>query len=390
MKISKFRLFVLITEFIYLFSEIFTLIYTIWITKAIKISFIIFFCFNIIYYIFAFLALVKIYVSEFAHLSLLLFYINFFTYFIILTVNIDQFFKYWKYCPYLIKDLDYNLDFERRCELYNINKNSRYSYQYICSYDSSKDFKKYDLEYEIQNDNIICISVYKIKKTNEIIFKFNNEYKDNINYYCSRTNSPYNYPFVNHTNCKKVKYSLMIALYIIFIFEFIFYFFLMCIIIIKLSIKSCAINHGGRRERREQNIIIRDINRLRNSPQNSIERNVENDNIQNRNNELNRIREMRNGFDRIMDLLRPIINNNNQPNNETKESEKSYGVNNFIQQKTRNIIIENKKEYSIETNIKNIISNKENKVSNSINLEEINIQISNTEKNEIINNNNSL
>ena len=127
----------------------------------------------------------------------------FVVYLIILSLNIIKFFKYWKYCPYLIKDLDYNLHFERRCELYNINHNSRYLYQYICSYDSSKDFKKYYLKYKIQNDNIICIPIKEIKVINEVIYLFNNEYKNINNYYCSRTNIPDNYSFVNPKNCKK-------------------------------------------------------------------------------------------------------------------------------------------------------------------------------------------
>ena len=219
----KFILFLIITEIIYLLSEILTLIYSVWITKAIKITFIIFFCFNIISYIFAILALVKIYETCFSYISLLVFYCNFFVYLVILSVNISKFFKYWKYCPYLIKGLDYNLHFERRCELYNINHNSRCLYQYICSYNSSKDFKKYNIKKEIQNENIICIPVKGIKETNVIIYLFNNEYKNINNYYCSRTNIPDNYSFVNHKNCKKAKYSLMIALHVLFILEYIFY-----------------------------------------------------------------------------------------------------------------------------------------------------------------------
>ena len=129
---------------------------------------------------------------------------------------------------------------------------------------------------------------------------------------------------------------------------------------------------------------------LNNRPQYNIERNVENNNIQNRNvnNELYRIREMRNNFDIFINFLRNIVNNNNQSNDDTRESDNPYEVNNYIQQKTRNIIIENKQEYSIETNIKNIISNKDNKLPNTINLDEININIANSESNEIINNNN--
>ena len=67
-----------------------------------------------------------------------------------LSVNLGKFLKYWKYCPYLITDLDYNLHFERRCELYNINNNCRYLYQYICLYDSSQDFKKIILRIKLK------------------------------------------------------------------------------------------------------------------------------------------------------------------------------------------------------------------------------------------------
>ena len=117
---------------------------------------------------------------------------------------------------------------------------------------------------------------------------------------------------------------------------------------------------------------------LRNRFPNNIERNAENDRIQNRsfNNEI------ANEINRLRDLLR---NNNNQLNNITitNASVNGYMDKSFIKIKTRNIIIENKQEYPIETNIKNIITKKDNK--NAINLEEINIQILNC-KNELINN----
>ena len=97
---------------------------------------------------------------------------------------------------------------------------------------------------------------------------------------------------------------------------------------------------------------------------------------------------MVNGLNRITDLFRNLRNNNNQLNNDTKASENPYYMNNsFMKQKTRNIVLENKQEYAIKANIKNIISNKENKIFNVINLEEINIQILNSEKNELKNNN---
>jgi len=133
----KIRIFVLIAGFIYLSTEILTLIYFAWMTKAIKITYIIFFCFSIVCYIFSFLTFIKIYDAS-VFIGFL--FLNYVIYLIILSVNLSKFLNYWKYCPYLITDFDYNLHFERRCESYNTNNNSRYLYQYICSYDSSKDF----------------------------------------------------------------------------------------------------------------------------------------------------------------------------------------------------------------------------------------------------------
>ena len=302
--------------------------------------------------------------------------------------------KYWKYCPYLITDLDYNLHFERRCELYNINNNSRYSYQYICSYDSSKNFKKNNLKNKIKIDNIICIPVKEIKgnEYNEVKNLFINEYKNFNNYYCSRTNIPKNYSFVNHKDCKKTKYFLSITLYIIFIFEFIFFYIILCISFHIFMSNYFRIN--VMRGRRVRNLSNNED--LRNNLPGNIGRNIENELIQNRNvnNEANRnsidnrFRAMANELNRLRNLFRNLLNNinNNQLNNDTKESENPYMDNSFIRQKTRNIILENKQEYSIETNIKNIISNKDNKIFKAINLEEINIQILNSESNELRNN----
>ena len=235
---------------------------------------------------------------------------------------------------------------------------------------------------------------------NKVKNAFINEYKNLNNYYCSRTNIPKNYSFVNHKNCKKTKYFLNIAFYITLIFEYII-FYIILIISIKKFIKNRD-NIGSQRSRRRE-INLRNNDELSNNEEelrnrfpNNIERNVENDRIQNRNfnnegnrnNIDNRFRAMVNRLNRITDLFRNLRNNNNQLNNDTKASENPYYMNNsFMKQKTRNIVLENKQEYSIEANIKNIISNNDNKIFNAINLEEINIQILNNEKNELKNNN---
>ena len=42
------------------------------------------------------------------------------------------------YCPFTLTNMDYKLHLKRRCELYNINRESKLPYQYICSYNAEK------------------------------------------------------------------------------------------------------------------------------------------------------------------------------------------------------------------------------------------------------------
>ena len=147
----KIQLIFLILIFINLSTEIFILIYYGWMTKAIKIVFIIFFCLKIVIYIFASLMILEVYIKVvILPFAFLLHLTSNVIYLIILSINLGKFIKYWKYCSYLIADFDYNLHFERRCELYNINNNCRYLYQYICLYDSSQDFKKIILRIKLK------------------------------------------------------------------------------------------------------------------------------------------------------------------------------------------------------------------------------------------------
>jgi hypothetical protein len=131
---------------------------------------------------------------------------------IIATKNFVNFKSLRNNCPYIIKDLDYNLHIKKRCELYDINYNSRYAYQYICSYDSSKDFKN-TFSNEIKEDNVICIS-YKNLINNDVINKFINEYKDEEKFLCSRTNIP-NSEYVNDKNCSEKQNRYMCAFLIL-------------------------------------------------------------------------------------------------------------------------------------------------------------------------------
>ena len=306
----KMRLIFLILIFINLSTEIFILIYYVWITKAIKNAFIIFFCLNIVLYIFGFLMILNIYKESIIPFAFLLYLINNIIYLIILSVNLDKFIKYWKYCPYLITDFDYNLHFERRCELYNINNNSRYLYQYICSYDSSKDFKQKNLKNEINIDNIICIPVKEIKENeyNEVKNLFINEYKNINNYYCSRTNIPKNYSFVNHKHCKKGKYFLNIALYITLILEYIiFYIISLILLIFYLGSKGLLNNTRSQMRRRQINLS---------NNENNIERIFSNE--RNRDNNDISYGALVNELNRLRDLFGNLRINNNQLNNNSQ------------------------------------------------------------------------
>ena len=90
--------------------------------------------------------------------------------------------NYLQECPFTFKsELNPNkiLDYEkRRCELYNIYNNSRYKYQYICSYDAAKDFKSNKTKDGL--DKMICIQkINEAKNNNNIINKFIEIYSKN-------------------------------------------------------------------------------------------------------------------------------------------------------------------------------------------------------------------
>ena len=151
------------------------LIYCIWTTKYIKIFFLINsgFAFLIIIYsfIYAFILFdlkinsifsVKIFTYSrkiFRASNTIILVIISFLYNYILFFNKNNYNTFIKKCPFtlttnLISYNESNIE-ERRCELYNIYNNSRYKYQYICSYNASEDFK-YDKTKDGLNQ-IICV-----------------------------------------------------------------------------------------------------------------------------------------------------------------------------------------------------------------------------------------
>ena len=292
------------------FSDIFTIIATVWVSTKIKILFFFYFCFSCIHffcisYIVINFVLHKVNCLLHKIISkvplLLLLSKKFFIFEILLLyINSLKFNDYFINCPYLFKDINDKSSLERICELYNIGSNSRYKYQYVCSYDSSKDFIM-KLKATIRPNSIICVRISIITMINDILTNFNEE---NIyyTYYCHRTNQPSVYSF-DKTNkyCKrKVNMFLYISIFLIYIR--IIYFF----IIIKI-LKKMAINQN-----------IREINNL------------------------------------LRFLSINLNNNNMNTSNSTKvtENEQQNGNNEeFVRNNTRNVVIENNQEFSINYDI---------------------------------------
>ena len=228
----------------------------------------------------------------------------------ILETNDEKYRKYLKNCPYTISDLELNLHLERRCDLYNINNNSRYSYQYICSYNSAKEFKYKEnqidnkkvpkkLEKKIKSDYVICLKVESLIENNSIVNLFSQEYANSDKYYCSRTNKPNDFIYIEHKDCNnKTKKNY------IFIFNLIYFLqaFYILIYMKYISVRRDSLYRNMRHFHRFDN-----------------------------------------------------------PNDKTKESENSIGINNFRKENTINIIIENKKIFPIKSDIKNCFTiNKSN------------------------------
>ena len=274
-------------------------VFSIWITKAIKILFYIYFCFACLRFIYFCLLFILNCFDRFEKILdkmsiiygiLYFFFVLFWiTIIIITTKNFVDFKSLRKNCPYIIKDLDYNLHIKNRCELYNINNNSRYAYQYICSYNSSKDFKN-TFSNEIKDNNVICVS-YKNIINNDVINKFINEYKDEEKFLCSRTNIP-NDKYVNDKNCSEKQNRYMYAFLILT--------YIRLLIIFGPVLGACFSDEN-----------------MRINPNNF-----------------------------ILDLSRKS----------TSVSEKPNSHEDFVRKNTENIIIENKEIFVINTNIKNVKS----------------------------------
>ena len=220
----------LIFIIVLLIIKILTLIFSLWTDKSIKICFYFYFVglnisvliitFPFFFYKFTGKKLRNMYFIQILIGLIFIFFsiIGFIT----LSVNIPNYREYFKQCPFTLNKLNYNIHLQKRCELYNINNYSRYTYQYICSYDASKDFI-YNLEKERNNDVIICIPFKTLIDNNDIVSNFYNEYRNSEIYYCSRTKKTPDdyYKFINPKNCNdKSKYIRTVIFFVISIFSF--------------------------------------------------------------------------------------------------------------------------------------------------------------------------
>ena len=106
--------------------------------------------------------------------------------------------------------------------LYNINNNSIYSDNYICSYDSKKDAKH---EYYPRRciDANVCVPFNKTIKDNNIITQFINEYKYENKFYCSLISINNNYMDFKHEKYYTIKsYKYILSLFIFQYVKFVF------------------------------------------------------------------------------------------------------------------------------------------------------------------------
>ena len=377
MDIKKFKIILCVIALILFLSNFFSLIFMVFTTTAIKVLLYLFFLISMFYYIFfittelldkyKFFNNLKEKVRKKFVLVVFLFYIILFTKVIILTINLSNFTKYFANCPFTITDKNY--DYERRCDLYNINSNSRYSYQYICSYDSSIYFKennKKKINEKIKPGYIICNELKTLISDNNVINLFNEKYKKK-KYYCSRTDRPKKYSFAKDKDCKKAKNVFMIIFSILPYTQILF-----------LILKMKYIKKIHRNDIRDRMMIHRRLN----------------------NENYIRIRELVN-FGRLLNILRELININPDTfsNSSTEISENGNNHENNNENNdvgnNRNIIIENDVEYDIQTNINDLSPNKKENKKLNVNVDEMNISFDgNSEqtkiqnKNEIYNSNN--
>ena len=220
-------------------------------------------------------------------------------------LNNYHFRQYLKDCPFtLSSDLISNntlYNEEHRCELYNIYTNSRYKYQYICSYNASKNFE--DDKSDNGLDKIICIPKINNILNNDIINKFSLLYHNNASklFYCNRINYPQKNSLIKDEYCNNKR-------------NYPYLFYILFLIIQILSYKFNSLYKDL-----QDDLLLRITNDLVNETQRLLNR--ENDNC----------------------------STDNDENNSNNIS--------FDEENNRNIIVENNEVSNVDINIKDCIKN---------------------------------
>ena len=99
-----------------------------------------------------------------------------------------EYINYKMFCPFTLDKLDYKLHFKRRCQLYNIDQENYYPFQYICSYNPEKNqintiFSEKDSI--SRYSEFRCSKVEILIKNNQFIDDFVKEYYKEDIYYCN-------------------------------------------------------------------------------------------------------------------------------------------------------------------------------------------------------------
>ena len=354
----------IISYFVFLIMSIFILIFSIMMSKSLALANYIIFSFCMLVYIYLIISYIIYKKNQdtkpfFLKLNIFiytLFILSIFIESLAYTINILDYEKYRKVCPFTLDNIDFKNHLSRRCELYNVNANSRYSFQYICSYDPSNDLKNLELnkdEYESSNklEIVRCLLANNLIKDNEIIFDFASEYKNINKYYCSLVYKPKLNNYINSKECQKDRSKKNLIFLILIYIQLLF-------ILIKGIIFKSSNNRNDR-------IIQRDIER---------------------NSNMNGIFNGLITLNRLLNLIREVLNMNTNINQSSSQAstERSEGIDDnedsFESEKTKNIIIDNRNDYEISININNFCKENQN---DSINLDQINIGI-NVNSNEII------
>ena len=109
------------------------------------------------------------------------------------------YYTYRMSCPFLKNNGDNKLHLEKRCDLYNINNNNSFPYQYICSYNVEDIRVSYFIKYS--RSFRTCRKAEKLINNNKIIDSFVEEYYKEDLYYCDLLDYPSNFSSINPKYC---------------------------------------------------------------------------------------------------------------------------------------------------------------------------------------------